>query len=193
MLYIAFSKSTSSLTVNANGRAVKTDYRYSIIEKSREMFLKSDHAVADELLNLNLDDITAFDDETVNGEGEAYYEQSQIIDAVVYRNKLFARVGNYFESHRVRITMHGRELTVRCSCDDDKRFCVHAVALLYAWVNDAPDFMNLSDVLTEIAEMDKARIMEIVMNILQQQPHLAGEFLKKIKPDWDEIDPEPFI
>lgn len=179
--------------VHTEGLAAEQVCLYCFIAESCEMFLKADHAVAVELLNLTFDDIASFDDETANGEGEAYYEQSQVIDAVVYRNKLFARVGNYFESHRVRVTMHGQELTARCTCDSDNRFCIHAITLLYAWVNDAPDFMNLSEVLTEIAEMDKARIMEIVVNILQQQPHLAGEFLKKIKPDWDEIDPEPFV
>jgi hypothetical protein len=148
-------------------------------------------SIAEELLNLNYDDIVVFDEAAAENEALPYYEQSQILDAVVFRNKLSARVGNFFESNRVRLAMHGKELSSRCTCDSEKQVCIHAVVLLYAWVNDAQDFMNLADVLAEIETLEKSRVIEIVANILQQQPHLAGDFLQKNKPDWDEIDPNP--
>jgi uncharacterized Zn finger protein len=148
--------------------------------------------VAEELLNLKYNDIVVFDEAAAENEALPYYEQSQILDAVVFRNKLSARVGNYFESNRVRLAMHGKELSSRCTCDSEKQICIHAVALLYAWVNDAQDFMNLADVLAEIEMLEKSRVIEIVANILQQQPHLANDFLQKNKPDWDEIDQDLF-
>lgn len=147
--------------------------------------------VAEELLSFKFDDVVVFDEEAAENEALPYYEQAQILDAVVFRNKLSARIGNYFESNRVRLAIHGKELSSRCTCDSEKQICIHALVLLYAWVNDAQDFMNLADVLAEIETLEKSRVIEIVANILQQQPHLAGDFLQKNKPDWDEIDPDP--
>lgn len=150
-------------------------------------------SIVTELKNLLFDEVANFDDETVSGEGLAYYESAQIFDAVVFHNKLSARVGNYFESRQVRVEMHGKEITSFCTCEDGKQMCIHAVALLYAWVNDAADFMDLETVLLDIGKLEKARLVEIVKNILQQQPHLAHLFLQNEKPDWDEIDADPLI
>ncbi len=157
--------------------------------------MKSEHfeAVSEELLGLTYDDVASFDDETLNGEGAAYYEQSQIMDAVVFRNRLSGRVGNFVEAHQVRVTTHGRELSCRCTCNSGKNICIHSMALLYAWVNDGEDFMNLSRVLEQIGDWSADRVREVVVNILQQQPHLAVRFLQKNIPEWDEIEPDPLI
>ncbi|MDZ7315756.1 MAG: SWIM zinc finger family protein [candidate division KSB1 bacterium] len=144
------------------------------------------------LATLTHEDVVSFDNELLNGEGISYYENSQVLDAVVYRNHLSGRVGNFLEVHHVRIVSHGRELTCHCTCRSRKNICVHSMALLYAWANDGQDFTNLSDVLAQIHDWDSVRLREIVINILQKQPHLAGDFLKKHIPDWDEIDPDPF-
>ncbi len=135
--------------------------------------------IADALSTLTFDDVVAFDNELLNGEGLSYYENSQVLDAVVYRNHLSGRVGNFLEVHHVRIVSHGQELSCHCSCRSRKNICVHSMALLYAWTNDGQDFTNLSDILAEIHDWDSSRLREIVIHILQRQPHLAGGIFKK--------------
>lgn len=155
------------------------------------MPLENDMTIAAELRNLGYQNITAFDEEATDGEAWAYYENSQIENAVVFHNKISGRVGNYFEKYDVRLTLHGREISSSCTCASDQNLCLHAIALLYGWVNDAADFVNLASVLIDIAKLDKAQLMNIVANIIQQQPHMADIFLARKKLDWDEIDPDP--
>ncbi len=155
------------------------------------MPLEDNPTIARELRELGYDQIAAFDEEATRGEALAYYDNSQIEKAVVYRNKISGRVGNYFENYQVKIVIHGNEITSICECDSERRICRHAIALLYCWVNDAQDFLNVAEVLNKIEKVEKTRLLEIVANILQHEPHMAQAFLEKKMLDWDEIDPEP--
>ncbi len=155
------------------------------------MPLEQNDTIVDELKNLGYEQVSAFDAEAADGEALSYYENSQVENAVVYRNKLSGRVGNFFEKYDVRLAMHGQEISSTCTCDKAPDICMHAIALLYAWVSDAPDFLNISDVLVDLEQMEKSKLLEIVANIIQQQPHMADVFLARKKLDWDEIDLDP--
>jgi len=144
-----------------------------------------------ELQKLDYNQVAAFDEEATRGEALAYYDSSQIENAVVFRNKISGRVGNYFENYQVKVIVNGPEISSTCECQNERKICLHAIALLYGWVNDSQDFVNIDEVLRDIEKMDKKQLLEIVANILQQAPHLAPVFLKKKIPDWDEIDPDP--
>ncbi len=155
------------------------------------MPLENDDTIADELKKIGYEQIAVFDADATDGEALSYYENSQVENAVVYRNKISGRVGNFFEKYDVRITLHEQEIISTCTCDSGSELCVHAIALLYGWVNDAPDFLNIANVLNDLKKMDKAKLLEIVANIIQQQPHMAEIFLARKKLDWDEIDLDP--
>ena len=145
------------------------------------------------LLELGYEQIAAFDEEATRGEALAFYENSQIENAVVLRNKISGSVGNYFENFQVKVVVAGNEISSTCECDNERKICRHAISLLYAWVNDAQDFLNIADVLREIEKMDRQRLVDVVGNIIQHEPHMAQVFLKKKEIDWDEIDPEPHV
>ena len=155
------------------------------------MMLENDTTISTELKKLGYEQIAVFDEEATDGEALSFYENSQIENAVVYRNKISGRVGNFIEGYDVRLAVHANEITAACTCESERKMCMHAVALLYGWVNDADDFMNLSNVLTDIKKMKKSQLLDIVANIIQQQPHMADVFLAKKKLDWDEIDLDP--
>ena len=166
---------------------------FSTIDKILAMPLENDKTISRELRQLSYEHIASFDDEATMGEALTYYENSNIDNAVVYRNKISGRVGNYFENFDVKIAIHDKEISSSCSCDSEQKVCMHVIALLYGWINDAQDFMNISTVLAEIQKMKKERLVDIVANMLQKQPHMADIFLARKKPDWDEIDPEPLV
>ena len=155
------------------------------------MPFKDNPSVENKLLELGYDQIAAFDEEATRGEALAYYDTSQIEGAVVFGNKISGRVGNYFENYQVRVAVSDNEISSTCECENERKICLHAIALLYAWVNDAQDFLNIDDVLQEIKKMDKDHLLDVVANILQHEPHMAQAFLKKTDIDWDEIDPVP--
>ena len=153
------------------------------------MPLKDNQSIVKKLQELSYEQIAAFDEEATRGEALAYYDNSQIEGAVVFRNKVSGRVGNYFENYLVKVSIYDNEISSACECDNERKICHHAIALLYAWVNDAQDFLNIATVLEEIEKMDKERLLDIVANILQHEPHMAQAFLKKKDLDWDEIEP----
>jgi len=152
-----------------------------------------DDKIASELLNLKIKQIEAFDRDITNGKAREYYESCEVTRATVFRNRLFGKVGNFVQSYDVEITVHGNEVVSSCICNNNRQICKHAVALLYSWVFDGNDFLNVANVLEEIDNLEKSRLMDIIKNMIRYNPNLVDIFLAKDKLDWDEIDSDPFI
>jgi uncharacterized Zn finger protein len=155
------------------------------------MKTKIDEKVVAELQQLDYAQIQSLDQEVAGGKALEYYENSQISRATVFRNKISGRVGNFLEGYDVEIVVHGAEIAVSCSCRRSRRICKHAVALLYSWINDSRDFLDIGVTLQEIKAMDKDRLIEIVSNILRINPSFVDLFLAKNISDWDDIEGEP--
>lgn len=152
--------------------------------------MKNDEIYA-ELRNIELSDVQTLDRNATSGKTQDYYENSQISSAVVYRNRISGVVGNFVEMHQVEITLHENELAASCTCSNSRSVCKHAVALLYAWVNDGMEFTNVEQALHQIKKLKKEQLIDIVTNIIRQNPSAIELFLAKDKPDWDEIDLDP--
>jgi len=150
-------------------------------------------SISPELASLTFSQIQALDREATNGETFAYYESSQVSRATVYRNRISGIVGNFVEQFQVQITVHQQEISGYCSCGKSLHICKHVVALLYSWVNDGGDFLNVEHALSEIREMDRDRLIEVVSNIIRHDPQYLDLFFAKNKEEWDEIDPDPFL
>jgi uncharacterized Zn finger protein len=144
--------------------------------------------ISPKLLNLELSEVESLDRDSVGGKGMAYYEAALISRPAVFHNHLSGRVGNYLENYDVRITFHENEISGSCPCQRSRKICRHIVALLYSWVNDSDEFLDIEDVLQKVRAMKKEELVEIVENILRQNIEHADLFLKKQQPDWDEID-----
>lgn len=148
--------------------------------------------VCNELLNLTIQQVEAYDRDITDGQARIYYENCQVTRATVFRNKLTGRVGNLIKGVDVEITVHGQEFVTCCTCNKTRSTCKHAVALLYSWVYDGKDFIDIGQVLEEISNMDKEQLLHIVQNIIRYNPALIDIFLAREKPDWDEIDADIF-
>jgi uncharacterized Zn finger protein len=143
-----------------------------------------------ELQNLDLSQVEALDREAIGGKGLAYYDTAMISHPAVFHNHISGRVGNYVENHDVRITFHENEIAGSCPCQRSRKICKHIVALLYSWVNDSEEFLDIEEVLQQVRSMKKEELVGIVENILRQSPEFADLFLRKQLPDWDEIEPD---
>ena len=141
-----------------------------------------------ELKELDFEQVKAFDAQVTDGEALPYYDSIQVSRAAVFRNKLSGRVGNYFESYDVDVTLQDKELMSNCSCGHSRKLCVHGISLLYAWVNDGDDFVDVGNKLREIEKMTKDELLKVVLNIVRINPNLIELFLMKNTEDWDELD-----
>ena len=153
--------------------------------------MKRKETISEELRTLQLSDVEEFDQNATSGKTLEFYDNSQISSAMVYKNRISGVVGNFVEKHQVEITLHEREIVSSCTCSKSRRICKHAVALLYAWVNDGMDFTNVEQALHQIKKLPKEQLIDIVTNIIRQNPSAIDLFLAKDKPNWDEIDLEP--
>ncbi len=146
--------------------------------------------IAPDLQNLQVNQVEALDRETTGGKGIAYYETALISRPAVFHNHISGRVGNYVENYDVRITFHENEIAGSCPCQRSRKICKHIIALLYSWVNDGEEFLDVEDVLIEVRAMKKKELLIIVENIIRQNSEYADLFLKRQPPDWDEIETE---
>lgn len=155
--------------------------------------MKHTDKIVKELRSLQLSDVESLDQNVTSGKTYEFYGNSQLSSAIVYKNRLSGVVGNFVEMHQVEITLHEREIVSSCSCSKSREVCKHAVALLYSWVNDGSDFTNVEQVLHQIKKLKKEQLLDIITNIIRQNPKAIDLFLAKNKPNWDEIDLEPTL
>ena len=146
--------------------------------------------ISQDLSTINLAMVESLDAHATGGKTLEFYENSQITRATVYGRRLSGIVGNFLESYQVTITVHQNEISGACTCGRSGKICRHVVALLYSWVNDGRDFLNVGTVLEKVKTMDKDRLIEIVSNIIRQYPNMVDVFLAEKSPEWDEIDPD---
>jgi hypothetical protein len=148
--------------------------------------------ISNELQNLTIKQVEAYDRDITNGVARTYYDSCEVTRPTVFRNKITGRVGTFLNGVDVEITVHGNEFVTSCTCSKNRNTCKHAVALLYSWIYDGKDFLNIHNALQEIELMDKAQLINIIKNIIRNNPAMIDVFLAREKPDWDEIEPDAF-
>ena len=47
-----------------------------------------------------------------------------------------------------------------------EEICIHAVALLYSWVDDSDAFANVAEALRQLEDMDKGELIQIIARML---------------------------
>jgi uncharacterized Zn finger protein len=150
---------------------------------------KEDKRISRELLEIGFRDVQLLDEEMIQGKGLEYYESSEVTQASVLNNAISGHVGTMTEDFSVRIRVHGNEISTSCTCKDTRQLCKHVIALLYSWVQDGNDFVNVADKLDMIRKLDKERLIEVITNIIEYDPALVELFLNRKIPQWYEIDP----
>ncbi len=149
-----------------------------------------DRDKVDPTLNaITFDEVSTLDRKVAEGEGLSYYETAHIYHAAFYRNSLIGQVGNMLETYQVEISIHGMQITGSCTCDESRKLCKHVVALLYAWVQDGRDFIDVSEKIRDIENMKHEELVQAVVNLVRRDPSTLSGLLEKRPADWDEIQP----
>ena len=151
------------------------------------------HKIAKALNDLTWEKVAKFDEQTTNGEAWAFTENCQVRDATVYQNHLFGRVGNFVEEYQVQIAVNEQEISSSCNCSSSRDTCIHVIALLYTWVSDSDDFINVERVIEKIKTFSKDELVSTITRILRTYPQLTETILERDLKDWDKIDKDPDI
>ena len=150
------------------------------------------YTIASELKDINERQIGILDQESTNGEGWDYYCNGQIIRAAVLGDRITGTVREYADEFNVVIRVEHHEITTSCSCGTRQGVCKHIVALLYSWIHDKDDFINIGDHLKRLQNMEKQELIDVIERIIQNDP-INVKFFSDYSLELDGLDIEGLI
>lgn len=133
-------------------------------------FQEETYAIAPELKEITERQIGILDQENTNGEGWDYYCNGQIVRAAVAGNRISGTVRDYLEEFNVIVRVDEHEITTSCTCGSRQGVCKHIVALLYSWIHDQADFINIGDQIKRLHQMNKQQLIDVITRIIENDP-----------------------
>ena len=147
------------------------------------------YTIAPELREINEHQIGILDQENTDGEGWDYYCNGQIVRAAVLGNRISGTIREYTEEFDVVIRVDLHEVTTSCTCGTKQGVCKHIVALLYSWIHDKEDFINIGDQIKKLHDMEKQQLIDVIERIVQNDP-INVRFFSDYSLDFNELDVE---
>jgi hypothetical protein len=103
---------------------------------------------------------------------------------------LAAEVVGQRDVYRTRVSVRagadGRPaVSATCSCPTHRMPCKHALALLYAWVRQAEDFVQLDDLLADLSVRSPSEILRALRDVALDDGGAASALARAVVPrDW---------
>ncbi len=126
--------------------------------------------IADELVSINERQVNLLDQENTDGESWNYYCTGQIVRPAVFENRISGTIREYLEEFNVEITATNHEISSSCTCSSRVKVCKHVISLLYSWVNDREEFINVGRVVNNLQDLSKIDLVKIIERIIQHNP-----------------------
>jgi uncharacterized Zn finger protein len=149
------------------------------------------YLISNELNSINEREIALLDQENLNGQGWDYYCNGQITMATVFNNRISGVIKELSDEFQVEISADENEISSNCSCGFKGGVCDHVVALLYSWVNDREDFVNIGTLVRRLQNKDKQELIEILERIFENSPRNV-RFINPIENENAEVDNDFF-
>ena len=140
---------------------------------------RQQYPIASELYEIEQQHVTNLDHEVSNGESWNYYCNGQVINPIVFKNEISGIVREYLKDYKVQIKIDEHEMSCLCTCDSEDTVCKHIVALLYSWVYDHEEFVNVGEVITQLQDMDRDMLIKVVERFLTDDPQNIKFFNKQ--------------
>jgi len=150
------------------------------------------YKIAHDLEDINERQVGILDQENTDGEGWEYYCNGQIVRAAVLGNRITGTVREYTDEFNVEIRVNSHEITTYCTCGTRQGVCKHIVALLYSWINDKDDFVNIGDQIKRLHQMEKQELIDVIERIIQNDP-INVRFFHDSSVDGDGVDMEGLV
>lgn len=128
------------------------------------------YSISSALNNITERQIALLDQENTDGLGWDYYCNGRITQPTVLNDRISGLIKELGEVFQVEITAHENEISSKCSCGIRDGVCNHVVALLYSWVNDRADFINIGTLIGRLQHKDKSELIELIERIFANDP-----------------------
>lgn len=133
-------------------------------------YSEESYKISSELEDINERQVGILDQESADGEGWEYYCNGQIFRAAVLGNRISGTIREYVEEFNVVIRVDDHEITTSCTCGSREGVCKHVIALLYSWINDKDDFINIGNEIKRLHLMEKQELIDVIERIIQNDP-----------------------
>ena len=147
------------------------------------------YPVSHALASLTVEEVKRIDEEATGGEGWDFYTTGFLTKASVFLNKISARVREAYGEFYVEATVDEHHIATACTCNEKSGMCKHAVALLYSWVFDAEDFLDVGETMEELRARDKEELIEILGRIVQNDPRNVDFFEEHPEEEEPQLPP----
>ncbi|HDI51952.1 hypothetical protein DRP98_08710 [candidate division KSB1 bacterium] len=144
------------------------------------------YLVSPYLLSLNEAQVIQLDQEGADGQGWEFYSNGHIMKAAVFRNQISGKVADGSHFHFVRIRAEEQEIMASCTCNQEGYLCKHIVALLYSWIYDREEFLNVETSLQKLQELPKKELIAIIGRMIQYDPQNIDYFDNSFNDAFDD-------
>ena len=151
------------------------------------------YPVSDALRSITQEQVTELDQESTGGEGWEYYSKGFVSGATVCQDVLLGQIRELSAVNNVEIKVRGQEIYTSCSCSRTGGVCHHAIALLYAWVDDAENFIDVGKAINELAQLDKEQLVKILQRILIRAPKFISLAVGRFTEEDSDVNEEDFF
>lgn len=126
------------------------------------------------LRGLKEEDIRRLFEEKVFDRGIKYFEQGRIVRPFVYRDSIMAECqGTLPEEYHIRVDLRDGNFVASCTCPYAFGYCKHIAAVMYAWIVKSGTFKDLGRSEDLLKNMDKASLVETVMDMIKYDPDVV--------------------
>lgn len=152
------------------------------------MTMKTHYEISPHLREITHEQVAYLDKAATDGASWDFYCNSYIHHPTVFGDKMSGVVQDAIDEYFAEVRADHEELVAGCTCRSRSGICKHAIALLYGWVNDNEDFLNVADTLERLRQRDKEEILAILGRILMFDPRNASLLEDKFAADDPEED-----
>lgn len=144
------------------------------------------------LSQLSSKQIALLDQDENDGEGWDFYSNGQVMNATVFNDEISGIVREFVKDYKVKVKVNEHEVSCSCSCDSEKVVCNHVIALLYSWVYDQEEFINLGVIIKQLASLDKNVLVSVVERFLIDDPQNVKFFERQSDLEYNTVEIDNF-
>jgi len=144
------------------------------------------------LCQLSSRQVALLDQDENDGEGWNFYSNGQVVNATVFNDEISGIVREFVKDYKVKVRVNEHEVSCSCTCDSDKVVCNHVIALLYSWIYDQEEFINLGVIINQLASMDKNVLISIIERFLMDDPQNVKFFERQRDIEYNTVEIDSF-
>lgn len=130
------------------------------------------------MFELSLEDLEAVATPEILARGVEYWENGHVCAMVASGERLSGSVTGTMGDYRVGVILRDGRLEGVCDCPYLKRFCKHAAAVAWGWLNEPERYLSSAQVAAKAASMSPGVLAGALVRLAERDPLGVAEALE---------------